>query len=31
MLVNMNETNFGGCKKMIGAFKEFITDDKTYY
>ena len=26
ILVNLNETNWGGDKKMVGAFKEFITD-----
>ena len=28
LLVNLNETNWGGDKKMVGAFKEFITDDR---
>jgi len=27
LLMNLNETNWGGDKKMVGAFKEFITDD----
>ena len=27
LLVNLNETNWGGDKKMVGAFKEFITDE----
>ncbi|MAB50943.1 MAG: hypothetical protein CMG80_04250 [Marinobacter sp.] len=27
ILVNLNETNWGGDKKMVGAFKEFITDN----
>jgi len=26
ILVNLNETNWGGDKKMVGSFKEFITD-----
>ena len=28
ILVNLNETNWGGDKKMVGAFKEFITDSR---
>jgi hypothetical protein len=28
LLVNLNECTWGGDKKMEGAFKEFITDDK---
>lgn len=27
ILVNLNETTWGGDKKMVGAFKEFITDN----
>jgi hypothetical protein len=27
LLVNLNETTWGGDKKMVGAFKEFITDE----
>lgn len=27
ILVNLNETNWGGDKKMVGSFKEFITDN----
>jgi len=26
ILVNLNETNWGGDKKMVGSFKEFITE-----
>ena len=27
ILINLNETNWGGDKKMVGSFKEFITDN----